>query len=229
TLSALHYARGDVSASATRLLGRRLELAARLRLGALAAFGDTLPPQVRLFGGGPFGVRGAPQNLLGPKFLVADSAQLAALPCGAAAGSCAGVTLGPEQALVRATGGDLLLESGVEARLWVSGVVQLAAFLDYGYVRSGALATAPASLSSAEALLSPGAGIRFLTPVGPVRLDLAYDPTRTVNYPLLAQRADGTFLDLGQVVYDPYGKSGGSAFSRFRRRLQLQFSFGQPF
>ncbi len=229
TLSARHYARGDASGSFTRLLGRRLELAGRLRLGALAGFGDTLPPQVRLFGGGPYGVRGAPQNLLGPKFLVVDSTQLAALPCGATPASCAGTTITPDQALVRATGGDLLLESGLEARVWVSDVVQLAAFLDYGYVHSGALAGSPVSVSSAEALLSPGLGLRLLTPVGPLRLDFAYDPTRTVNYPLLAQRPDGTFGDLGEIVYDPYGKGGAGALARVRRRIQLQFSLGQPF
>ena len=61
------------------------------------------------------------------------------------------------------------------------------------------------------------------------RLDLGYDPTGTVNYPLLAQRADGTFVNLGEIVYDPYGNAGGSVFNRFRHRLQLQFSFGQPF
>ena len=229
TLSAMHYARGDATGTITRLVGHRFELAARLRLGALDAFGDTLPPQVRLFGGGAYGVRGAPQNLLGPKFLVVDSAQAAALSCPVAAGACTGVTVTPDQALVRATGGDLLLETGLEARLWVSDVVQLAAFLDYGYVRSGAAANAPADIAPARGLLSPGVGIRLLTPVGPLRLDFAYDPTGTVTYPLLAQLPAGTFLNLGEVAYDPYGPRTGGAFTRFRRRIQLQFSLGQPF
>jgi outer membrane protein assembly factor BamA len=228
--AARHYLRGELTTSATRLLGRRLELAGRIRLGGLAAFGDTLPPQVRLFGGGPNGVRGAQQNLLGPKILVADSAVAAGLPCAAGgAGSCAGVHVTPDQVLVHAAGGDRLLESGIEARVWVSQQVQLAAFLDYGVVWSGALAGSPESLSASESMLSPGVGIRFVTPVGPLRLDFAYDPTHTVNYPLLAERADGTFVNLGEVVYDPYAGVGGSLFNRVRHRIQLQFSLGQPF
>ncbi|HEX9108748.1 MAG TPA: BamA/TamA family outer membrane protein [Longimicrobiales bacterium] len=228
-VTAMHYARGEVSGSLTRLLGRRLELAARLRLGGLTSFGDTLPPQLRLFGGGPNGVRGAQQNLLGPKFLVADSAQAAALICGNTPGGCTGVTITPNQVQVRSTGGNFLVESSLEGRIWVSERVQLAAFADYGYVRSGALAGAPGALSSEEAMLSPGVGIRFATPAGPLRLDVGYDPTRTIHYPLLAQRPDGTFLNLGEATYDPYRQGSGSGFTRFRRHLQLQFSLGQPF
>jgi outer membrane protein assembly factor BamA len=78
-------------------------------------------------------------------------------------------------------------------------------------------------------MLAPGIGIRFLSPLGPVRFDLGYDPTRTVVYPLLASRPDGTFLNIGEALYDPYGGRGGGGLTRLRRRLQLQFSLGQPF
>lgn len=229
TLSDARFARVEATAAVTRLLGRRIEIAARVRAGALADFGDTLPPQLRLFGGGPDGVRGAQQNLLGPRFLLADSSQLAALGCASRTGGCPGVTVHPDQVLVRATGGDRLLETGLEARAWVSGSLQLAAFLDYGYVHGGALAGAPSDVAPAESMLAPGIGIRFLSPLGPVRFDLGYDPTRTVAYPLLASRSDGTFLNIGEALYDPYGGGGGGAFTRLRRRIQLQFSLGQPF
>lgn len=229
TLSAVNFTRGELFGTVTRRLGGPFELALRGRAGAVAAFGDTLPPQLRLFGGGPNGVRGAQQNLLGPRILVADSGQLASLACGTTAASCAGATVRPDQVQVRATGGNLLVETGAEARVWVSSAVQLAVFTDWGYLRSGARAGAPADVAPAETMLSPGVGLRLLTPVGPFRLDFAYDPTRTPTYPLLLQRSDGTFLDMGEVVYDPYGGKGGGGLAKLRRRIQLQFSLGQPF
>ena len=106
-MTSTRYARGEALGSLTRLVGPRLELAARLRVGGLTGFGDTLPPQLRLFGGGAKGVRGANQNLLGPKFLVADSAQAAALVCGTTPGGCTGVEVQSDQVQVRATGGNL--------------------------------------------------------------------------------------------------------------------------
>ena len=220
------FARALLEGSATQFVGSRVELGARGRAAVLLGGDGPLPPQVRLFGGGPAGVRGAAANLLGPRFLLlrADSAAPA---CAAAPGGCEGVEVDPERVRVRATGGDALLEAGVEARAWVAAWAQLAAFLDFGTVRVGAERGAPAAPARSESLLSPGVGARLLRPA-PFRVDLALDTSPARRYPLLARSADGSgWVSLGEVVYDPFGRGGG--WTELRRRLRVQLSSGFSF
>jgi outer membrane protein assembly factor BamA len=228
TGSEYDFARALLEGSATRFVGSRVELGARGRAAVLLGGDGPLPPQARLFGGGPAGTRGAAANLLGPGFLLllADSAAPA---CAAAPGGCAGREVDPERVLVRATGGDALLEAGVEGRVWVAAWAQLAAFLDYGQVWSGVGDRAPAGLPASGSLLSPGVGLRLLRPA-PFRVDLAVDTSPARRYPLLAKSADGGgYVQLGEVVYDPFGRDGAEGWTELRRRIRVQLSSGFTF
>ena len=221
------FARALLEGSATQFVGSRVELGARGRAAVLLGGDGPLPPQVRLFGGGPAGVRGAAPNLLGPRFLLLRSDSAAA--CAAAPGGCRGVEVDPDRVRVRATGGDALLEAGVEGRVWVAAWAQLAAFLDYGTVWSGAGDEAPAGLARSESLLSPGVGVRLLRPA-PFRVDLALDTSPARRYPLLGRSADGAgYVELGEVVYDPFGRGDPDGWTELRRRLRVQLSSGFTF
>jgi translocation and assembly module TamA len=225
TGSEAEFASGTLRGTATRLFGRT-ELAARGRVGLLAS-AERLPPQLRLFGGGPGGVRGAPANLLGPKILLVREGEETALGCPVAAGACEGVTVDPEAVSLRSPGGEALVEGSVEARLWLGRGLLLAAFVDAGALWSGADPDAPSGAARSESLVTPGVGIGLNTPAGPIRVDVAYDPSPARRYPLLARQEDGGgYVQLGEAVFDPYGFGSPGGTRRFFRRLQLQLSMG---
>ncbi|MBU1935966.1 BamA/TamA family outer membrane protein, partial [bacterium] len=66
-------------------------------------------------------------------------------------------------------GGDASLEAAIELRRDVWGALGLACFCDAGYVW-----TEPSKIHPEDLLPSAGVGIRFLTPVGPLRVDFAW-------------------------------------------------------
>lgn len=221
TGSELSFGRMQADASVTRFLGPRVDVMVRARAGALLGGGE-LPPHLRFYGGGPTGVRGVASNLLGPRLLLVREGEEDEIGCALSAGACAGLAVDPERVFVRGAGGDALLEAAVEGRVWASRVVQLAAFVDFGAVRGGGDAGSPLGART-EALVTPGIGIGVVTPVAPVRVDVAYNPSPVRSYPLLARDPAGDgYVPLGSVVYDPFG--GGEGWARFRRRLQVQFS-----
>lgn len=216
------FARAVLEGSATRLVGARVQVGARARLGILAGAGDALPPQLRLFGGGPGGVRGVPANLLGPRILIARDSTFACDD----PDSCA--LASPDGVYVRAAGGDLLAEASVEARLWATRGIQLAAFVDAGAVRGRGGDGSPLGTRT-ESIVTPGVGVLALTPAGPIRVDLAWNPSPARRYPVLVRNPDGSYRVAGNALYDPYKYDDPDAWTRFRRRLQLQLSMGAPF
>ncbi len=217
TGSEIGFLRADARGSLTRFLGSRGELAVRARAGLLAGGDEALPPSLRLYGGGPLGVRGVAANLLGPKLLLARTADSAALGCAPRAGGCEGARIDPGRVRLRPAGGEALLEATLEGRVWVGPALQLAGFVDFGAVRSGGEG------AGSESVVTPGIGARLLRPF-PFRLDLAYDPSPARRYPLLLREDDGAgYVPLGEVVYDPYEGRG------FRRRLRVQLSAGTTF
>lgn len=154
----------------------QLTLAARVRYGRLIS-GDGLPITERYFSGGASNHRGFPQRRLSPS----DPDR----PTRTRAGD-------PNQAV--AVGGEALLEASAEARLdlfhlreqWV-GVV---AFTDAGRVTTRPEYLDPLDL--AELFWAAGAGLRYNTPVGPLRFDLGY---RLNRYGELELVSDDTVWD----------------------------------
>jgi outer membrane protein assembly complex protein YaeT len=118
-----------------------------LRLGLAATYGDgasLLPLPERFFAGGAYGPRGWPVDEVGPKVLAPDGD-------------------------VFPTGGNALLLAGAELRYDLSRSLQLATFLDVGNVYPEV-----ADVSIPELRKSVGLGVRYLTPIGPIRLDYGH-------------------------------------------------------
>jgi outer membrane protein assembly factor BamA len=148
--------------------------AARIRFGAVVAQGQAaagfIPPDQRLYAGGPTTVRGFQQNELGPVVYipnVVDTIRGADTLLRASSGARGqGQRIVPE-------GGNWSVVGNLEYR-WRSPflreVLQWAFFVDAGQVWNG-------NIAEMHGLLwTPGVGIRVFTPVGPIRLDVGYNP-----------------------------------------------------
>lgn len=119
--------------------------------GAIFTYGGDdarVPLFQRLFAGGASSVRGYERRQLGPKD---DPAAF-------------GQTRDPEP-----IGGEGLLEASMELRFPIRGNWRGAAFLDAGNVWRDVGDVSPDDLK-----YTPGMGVRYTTPVGPVRLDVAW-------------------------------------------------------
>ncbi len=163
-------------------------LAARLRVGTVVSQNSAgfIPPQERLYAGGPTTVRGFVQNELGPVVYIPFTSDTipsrTVLSNGdtvyRATPSCRGCqTVVPE-------GGNWSIVANLEYRSprFLRGLLQWAAFADAGQVWNGPIS---AFHNLAPALLwTPGLGVRAYTPVGPIRVDIGYSP-----YPLPAGAA----------------------------------------
>ena len=151
--------------------------------GALSpgASGEIIHPEKRLYAGGSNSVRGFGQNRLGPKVLYVQNVEkLLVTEEGAESAVCTPEEINdlscdagflPDDAFAtRPTGGTSLLEGSMEFRFPVTSQLwEGAAFLDFGQVWEEDLGV---DLRDLE--LTPGLGIRYLSPIGPIRVDLAY-------------------------------------------------------
>jgi len=202
-------------------------------------------PLKRTYAGGAYTVRGYGQNLLGPKTLLADSSNLTnELDPNA----CNPDLITPEntwicnpteagltsnQVFPRPVGGENMVVGNVEMRMpFAAGRWTSVLFMDVGKVWNTG-----GEISAAEDWAwSPGVGVRYASPVGPLRLDIGYATGGSENLPIvtLVDR-DGQIL-MVQLVdengnpqifnYDPYRDSG---LGDFLSRLQLHFSIGHAF
>jgi outer membrane protein insertion porin family len=146
-LGGVSYLRGFFQATSVRRLRSDLVFVLSARLGLAGSFGGEpplLPLPERFFAGGDYGPRGFPVDGLGPK-LVGTDGQL------------------------YPTGGNAVALGGAELRYNFSRAFQLASFLDNGNVF---LETRNLTLSRLR--WTAGLGLRYRTPIGPVRLDWGY-------------------------------------------------------
>jgi outer membrane protein assembly factor BamA len=244
-----------------------LVLAARLRAGWMQA-GEfrglqildsdarirVAHPQKRFYAGGSNSVRGFAQNQLGPQvvstevenlvFPVGSQEEAVCLPEEIVALTCDAAGLEQERFFLRPAGGSRLIEGSLELRFPIWGnAVGGAAFVDFGRVRDGG-----ARIDLSDMAMTPGFGLRYSTPIGPLRFDVAYRPPERSNLPVVTSQlrpfdpetdSPGMRVRSGEMTLDwvrmqdlallapsiPFDERSES----FWQRLQIHLSIGQAF
>jgi len=266
TGSSFEYNRISTELGAYEELGGQQVLAARIRAGwvgsgnfNLSAGGvDVIHPQKRFYAGGANSVRGFAQNQLGSRVLTIDSPELLlsdpttgvppctpeeimALQCDA--NSLIDILFGTP----RPTGGHMVIEGGLEYRVMLATRFQGAVFADFGRVWNTSELTDSGGLE-----LTPGLGFRYLSPIGPIRIDVGYrfrdssslqvvtpqirpfDPNKDQYDDKIRGLVNDNerifnFVRMDDLaLLDPkvtFGKTEGFSLSRF----QLHLSIGQAF
>jgi len=225
---------------------------------ARGVMGDAIIlPRKRFYAGGARSVRGYGENQLGPRTLVIPRSifqptvavfdSLLAdpglrdgrLPCDPRAfelpdcptervttGARATSDFVDNDFLAKPLGGEAMLEASIEARYRVWGPLTAAAFIDAGSVG--------AQFRSTATVFTPGIGIRYLSPVGPIRVDLGYNPRAREQLSVIteleprdsswnAPRAAGLFEIRNMRSFNP--ATGTGIFNR----LTLHLSIGEAF
>lgn len=249
TISDFRYDRVVGEATRYQPLGR-VVLAGRARAGWVRAGGfegavsstegvEIVHPQKRFYSGGANSVRGFAQSRLGPRVLVATPAQLLS---SCTAEELADRTCEPADGVgyqPQATGGTRVFEANAEIRFGLGSIFEGVVFTDVGQ------AWGPSETVHANDLeFTPGVGVRFGSPVGPIRVDVAYRFRGAEDLPVVTQEivqcgttcpdgvtrltvngdeigwgTTGSFIQLVQRV----------TFGENARGLQFHVSIGQAF
>ena len=196
-----------------------------------------LHPRKRFYAGGARSVRGYGENQLGPRVLTIDPALLitptdtGSIPACTIAtisdGTCDPNVAASSQFVPRPLGGNTLIEGSIEYRFPLTNSLKGAVFVDAGTVRGQRLNLPPGSRTG----VSPGFGVRYNSPIGPVRIDLGIRAGRTEDVPVVTQfmGADST-LHLVQLTttkkYNPIEGSKGFLRS-ITSRMQLHLAIGE--
>ena len=245
TGSDYQYARLDINGADFEELSPGLVLAVRFRAGVVEALGGqpfadpaggetVIHPRKRFFVGGAQSVRGFGQNLLGPAVLVLETRRcredygVSREALARCARALSDSSLDPGSVFdERPIGGDAAFEANFELRMSLNDRWSVVGFLDIGQVWL--------DIGQIEApVAAPGAGVRYASPVGPLRLDVGYDPTSTDRLPVVAEFTEGDrqgeLVELDERVrFDVRGYDDPSGLTEFYRRLQLHISIGQAF
>jgi outer membrane protein insertion porin family/translocation and assembly module TamA len=174
-------------------LPRNSVLVARLRGGLV--FGqriilgsDTtvfIPQQERLYAGGANTVRGFRQNELGPVVYLPDTLKVCVAPRGVCVTPKADMDtvyfssdpLPERKMVILPVGGNSVAVANVELRMpspFIPERLQVAFFADAGQVWTRGGTGAEQSFGTMK--VTPGIGVRLASPVGPIRLDIGYNP-----------------------------------------------------
>lgn len=194
---------------------RRIVFAGHLRGGAVIApsidlasgAANFIPPEQRFYAGGANDVRGYDRNELGPVVYVVPRDSLRT-------GADGEVTFPESAARIAATGGNRVLIANAELRFpapLLGDRFRIAAFVDAGALRDGT--GQPARLRA-----TPGAGVRVASPLGPLRLDVGYNPHQLERGAVFSADENGDLILVRE----------GFRIDR-RSRYTFHFSVGQAF
>ena len=239
----------DVAAYSGRRRTRHV-ISAHLRAGWVKPIesGDVagvLHPRKRFYAGGANSVRGYGENQLGPRILTIDASTLAANAKSVGGGTC-GRTLqtilfcDPNSGdlsrgdfIAQPLGGTTLIEGSVEYRFpfpggrWAQQFVG-AVFLDgatVGHADLGNVTLLGTHLNGASAV-TPGFGVRYISPIGPVRFDLGLNPNRAEDLAVVTAVPDGA----GQSRIIPLPRTRNfTQASNFWGRFVFHLSIGEAY
>jgi translocation and assembly module TamA len=143
----------------------RTVLAARVLVGIAVGASDlSLPPDQRFYAGGSGTVRGYKYQGVGPTFNLP--------PCNAM--STAGTCSPPGTVVITdiPTGGTTIVSGSLELRQRIARSFGVAAFVDAGKLTGTAIST------DNNVRFGVGTGVRYYTPIGPIRFDVAVPVNR---------------------------------------------------
>jgi outer membrane protein assembly complex protein YaeT len=217
------FNRGEIEVARYLPFSRRAVFAWRIHAGSLVSTrlrlqGQSVqfvPPEQRFYAGGPNSVRGYGANELGPRVYVikGDTTKFVVQN---------GDTIYTDSGGVRivASGGNSILLANAELRFpapILPDRLRLGLFVDLGqvYERQSEL------YSFDHVRVTPGVGLRVTTPLGPVRMDVAYNGYDLEPGTLLYQTTSSI------TVFRPTYQRHRS--NSFWKRLVLQFAIGQAF
>jgi outer membrane protein insertion porin family/translocation and assembly module TamA len=270
TASNFRYNRAFVDAAVYRQIGfRNSVLATHVRAGwvnALASTseaigglggeaGDILHPRKRFYAGGSQSVRGFGENQLGPRVLTVSPKSLAGAGCDTSSvgglRACdlsyrpnpngEGFLLSDNAFQTRPLGGTTLLEGNVELRIPIWRALVGAVFVDGAILGESSLSR----ITNGTTAITPGFGVRYVSPVGPIRVDLGIRPTLQEALPVITQITDSagrrTLVQLApptgcensdrtmgcRTYPNPDQKQG--FITRLTNRLTLHLSIGEAF
>jgi translocation and assembly module TamA len=175
-------------------------IAGRARIGLMFTRSGTAPIPVRFFSGGNE-MRGFSGRRLAPFEVVppTDCSGTALDTLIAQRGTC------PGQGDVVPVGGNTLIDGSLELRWNVWEALTIATFVDAGYVTAGSFSWQIFT----DLNVAVGIGVRYRTPIGPIRLDLAARlpvgaPLEIQGRPLEHVVNRGCFFGLGAGHSDVY-------------------------
>ena len=258
TISDYRYNRATADGAVYRRIGKGMVLASHARLGWVRPLGNaelatrggqldihSVHPRKRFYAGGSQSVRGFQEGQLGPRILTIPPEALILRGCVLAMPASAvcpdttinSTSLGDRDFTPRPLGGNSLAEGSVEVRFPIWKNLGGAAFLDGALVGAGSLR----DVTEGTGALTPGVGVRYYSPVGPIRVDIGFNPQVTDQLAVLTQvsdgpaseivrvqtrRADGTLVDVRRT-YAPAKNRGG--FRGFLNQLTLHLSIGHAY
>lgn len=251
TGSSFQYQRVAGELSHYRRAGRKSVIAGIVRGGWVRPLAGTftslglevsdvgiLHPRKRFLSGGARSIRGYAENQMGPKVLTIPSRSLIAPPTATGTPACTVATVAdhtcdpnaaPDSVFrERPLGGNTLVEGSLEYRFPVTSTFLGAVFVDAGLLRGQRINFPPGSRSA----VTPGFGVRYRSPIGPVRVDLGFKTRMAAELPVVTELADSTgearLVQLATLKrYDPL--SGASSLRRALGRLQLHLAIGEAF
>ena len=213
------------------------------------AEGDILHPRRRFYAGGSQSVRGFGENQLGPRVLTIPAATLRGannVRCNAAditdcdpngtqvlENDKTAALYSNNDFIPRPLGGNLLGEASVELRVPIfrtitKGNLLGAVFVDGGWLRGRTLGGGLRS----DGAVTPGLGVRYRSPVGPIRIDIGVNPSLRDSLPVITEEIlpDSTRRLVQLKQQRVYGTvSSSNRVTQFFQRLTLHLSIGEAF
>lgn len=180
--ASLSFYKFTADLSVYRMLKSNVTLAARARVGFVTG-GNTAgtnlpPPQERLYAGGATSVRGFQQNELGPLVYLLDASKVDTMRL---RGDTVALVSKPDVSANRRipVGGNTLSVFNVELRIrdpFFPDLIQYVPFVDAAelFTEGGR------NISNTKRLfVTPGMGVRYFSPIGPIQGNVGYNPTKT--------------------------------------------------